>query len=81
MGVIRLWFVPGGDGIEYQGRKTRVNSMDTNFVIAGEGPDVLLAPVSGELVIPGARRIAGAAGVVNLPVVSWIRAARRSKAR
>ncbi len=55
--------------------------MEMNVVIAGEGPDVLLTPVSGELVIPDARWIAGAVGLVNLLVVSRIRAARRSKAR
>jgi hypothetical protein len=55
--------------------------MDMNVVIAGEGPDVLLTAASSELVIPGARWIAGAVGLVNLLVVSRIRAARRSKGR
>jgi hypothetical protein len=35
----------------------------------------------GQLVIPDVRWIAGAAGLVNLLLVSWIRAARRSKTR
>ncbi len=43
--------------------------------------EVVLTPVSGELVIPDARWIAGAAGLVNLLLVSWIRAARRSRTR
>ncbi len=43
--------------------------------------EVVLTPVSGELVIPDARWIAGAVGLVNLLLVSWIRAARRSRTR
>ena len=43
--------------------------------------EVVLTPVSGELVIPDARWIAGVVGLVNLLLVSWIRAARRSRTR
>jgi hypothetical protein len=43
--------------------------------------EVVLTPISGELVIPDARWIAGAIGLVNLLLVSWIRAARRSETR
>jgi hypothetical protein len=42
--------------------------------------EVVLTPVSGRLVIPDVRWIAGAAGLVNMLLVGWIRAARRSKA-
>ena len=38
-------------------------------------------PCFRELVIPNCRWIAGAAGLVNLLLVSWIRAARRNKTR
>jgi len=79
--------------MEYQGRKIGVNSIDMNVVIGGEGPDVLhlphklsspevvLTPRFRELVIPGGHWIAGAVGLVNLLLVSWIRAARRNKTR
>ncbi len=40
----------------------------------------MLTPVTA-LVIPDGRWIAGAAGLVNLLLVSWIRAARRNKTR
>jgi hypothetical protein len=43
--------------------------------------DVMPTPLSGELVIPEARWIAGAIGLANLLLVGWIRAARRNRTR
>ena len=42
--------------------------------------EVVLTPVSGQLVVPDARWIAGAIGLANLLLVGWIHAARRTKA-
>jgi hypothetical protein len=42
-------------------------------------PEVVLTPVSGQLVNPDARWIAGAAGLANLLLAGWIRAARRTR--
>lgn len=39
--------------------------------------EVILTPVSGQVVIPDARWIAGAVGLANLLLAGWIRAARR----
>jgi len=41
--------------------------------------EVVLTPVSGQLVIPDARWIAGAAGLANLLLAGWIRTALRTR--
>jgi hypothetical protein len=43
--------------------------------------EVVLTPVSGELVIPDPRWLAGAVGLANLLLVGWIRAGRRRHPR
>ena len=47
-----------GAGMEYQGRKIRVNNIDMNVVIAGEGQDVLLVHAVIEKFEENARRAA-----------------------
>jgi len=41
--------------------------------------EVVLTPLSGQLVIPDARWLAGAAGLANLLLAGWIRTARRPR--
>jgi hypothetical protein len=43
--------------------------------------EVVLTPVSGEVVLPDPRWMAGAIGLVNLLLAGWIRAARRRHPR
>lgn len=83
---------PGLDGwdrvlvIRYPGRRTFLELVtDPGYLEAMpyelSSLEVMLTPVSGELVIPDARWLVGGISLANLLLVSWIRAIRRNPSR
>ena len=70
--------------IRYPGRRTFLDLVtDPRYLEVMpyrlSSAEVVLTPVSGQVVIPDARWIAGAAGLANLLLAGWIRTALRTR--